>query len=44
MKKRFLAMLLPAILLLPLWLGLEGVQMAQAVADVFSLPFEPLVL
>ena len=34
---------LPAILLLPLWLGLEGVQMAQAVADVFtfflSLPY-----
>ena len=34
---------LPAILLLPLWLGLQGVQMAQAVADVFtfflSLPY-----
>lgn len=34
---------LPAILLLPLWFGLEGVQAAQAVADVFtfllSLPY-----
>jgi Na+-driven multidrug efflux pump len=34
---------LPAVLLLPLWLGLLGVQMAQAVADVFtfmlSLPY-----
>lgn len=34
---------LPAVLLLPLWLGLQGVQMAQAVADVFtfllSLPY-----
>lgn len=34
---------LPAILLLPLWFGLQGVQMAQAVADVFtallSLPY-----
>ena len=27
---------LPAILLLPLWLGLKGVQMAQAVADVLT--------
>ncbi len=27
---------LPAILLLPVWLGLQGVQMAQAVADVLS--------
>lgn len=27
---------LPAILLLPLWLGLQGVQMAQAVADVLT--------
>lgn len=27
---------LPAILLLPLWLGLEGVQMAQAVADALT--------
>ena len=34
---------LPALLLLPMWLGLQGVQMAQAVADVFtfllSLPY-----
>ena len=34
---------LPAVLLLPMWLGLQGVQMAQAVADVFtfllSLPY-----
>ena len=34
---------LPAILLLPLWLGLQGVQMAQAVADaltfVLSVPY-----
>ncbi len=34
---------LPAVLLLPMWLGLLGVQMAQAVADVFtfmlSLPY-----
>ena len=34
---------LPAILLLPLWIGLTGVQMAQAVADIFtfmlSLPY-----
>lgn len=34
---------LPAILLLPLWLGLQGVQMAQAVADaltfVLSIPY-----
>ena len=34
---------LPAVLLLPLWFGLQGVQMAQAVADVFtfllSLPY-----
>ena len=34
---------LPAVLLLPLWLGLQGVQMAQAIADVFtfmlSLPY-----
>ena len=27
---------LPALLLLPLWLGLQGVQMAQAVADVLT--------
>ena len=27
---------LPAVLLLPLWLGLQGVQMAQAAADVFT--------
>ena len=27
---------LPAILLLPMWLGLQGVQMAQAVADVLT--------
>lgn len=27
---------LPAILLLPLWLGLQGVEMAQAVADVLT--------
>lgn len=27
---------LPAILLLPMWLGLQGVQMAQAVADALS--------
>jgi putative MATE family efflux protein len=27
---------LPAILLLPLWLGMQGVQMAQAVADVLT--------
>ena len=27
---------LPAILLLPLWLGLQGVQMAQAVADLLT--------
>ena len=27
---------LPVLLLLPLWLGLEGVQMAQAVADVLT--------
>lgn len=27
---------LPAVLLLPLWLGLQGVQMAQAVADVLT--------
>ena len=27
---------LPAILLLPMWLGLEGVQMAQAVSDVLT--------
>ncbi|MBP5677059.1 MAG: MATE family efflux transporter [Bacteroidales bacterium] len=34
---------LPALLLLPLWLGMQGVQMAQAVADVLtfllSLPY-----
>lgn len=34
---------LPAVLLLPMWLGLQGVQMAQAVADVLtfllSLPY-----
>lgn len=38
----------PAILLLPLWLGLQGVEMAQAVADVltclFSLPFMVWIL
>lgn len=27
---------LPAILLLPLWLGMQGVQMAQAVADILT--------
>ena len=27
---------LPAVLLLPLWLGLQGVEMAQAVADVLT--------
>ncbi len=27
---------LPALLLLPLWLGLQGVQMAQAVADILT--------
>ena len=27
---------LPAILLLPLWLGMQGVQMAQAVADLLT--------
>lgn len=27
---------MPAVILLPMWLGLQGVQMAQAVADVFT--------
>jgi Na+-driven multidrug efflux pump len=27
---------IPAILLLPVWLGMQGVQMAQAVADVLT--------
>ena len=27
---------LPALLLLPLWLGMQGVQMAQAIADALT--------